>query len=117
MSIIENKETTMALRRKVMPKKISPMAASQPVTLINSDNPITVEQLLTALQEAIKIDPTIATKRVLHQNPLGNDKSYRVEIQAKSIFISSNYPSRTHCTCCDCELCQEMKAEVDKDYN
>ena len=104
----------MSTLKRTITRKPKPVIA-EPLTLIKSKTPITVEQLLSALQEAIMIDPTIATKPVLHQNPLGNNESYEVNMKPDSIFIYSNIPSKPHCTCCDCELCQKMMAEADED--
>ncbi len=99
----------MSTSRPISKKETRPT-----ITLIESNKPITVEQLLTALQEAIKIDPTIATKRVLHENPLSMS-TYNVDMKPDSIFISSKFPFHSHCSCCDCSSCEEIKEELNKD--
>lgn len=65
--------------------------ALKPITLIKSKTPITVQQMIDALQKAIEKDPSLATKLVLTEQQHTIETSYKITILSSGILIDPSY--------------------------
>lgn len=63
----------------------------KPITIIKSKTPITVQQMIDALQKAIEKDPSIATKQVRTVQDGCAEHAHEVTFEFDSIVIDSSY--------------------------
>lgn len=63
----------------------------KPITLIKSKTPITVQQMIDALQKAIEKDPSLATKQVRTVQNGCAEPAHQVTYEFDSIVIDSVY--------------------------
>lgn len=65
--------------------------ALKPITVIKSKTPITIQQLIHALQKTIEKDPSLATKQVRTVHDGCAESAYEVTYEFDSIVIHSTY--------------------------